>query len=114
VSATEISSSPQGRRRREDHPEHLIIGGETFTRNDIAAAAKGMSVRGYNRHDKRGNPFILLAGVKYRPDNGEAEYFLSRIERKGEPPRPKRRRYGRRVMADKPTLVNEVRRRPVV
>jgi len=76
---------------RAERPEQLVIGGKTFTRNDVVAKQHGCNVRTVNRGDKLGAPFLFVAGVKYRPDEEYAEFLLSRIVRPNQ--RPERRRF---------------------
>jgi hypothetical protein len=86
-----ITAPTSGRHRRDSKPEYVVIGDETFRRNDVAAAARAMCERTYNRHDKAGNPFIKLAGTKFRPERGEAEYFLSLVQKIEQQPKSRRR-----------------------
>jgi hypothetical protein len=67
-------------RRRELHPERLVIGDETFIRNDVQAKELGISERSVNRDDRRGAPFVFIGGVKYRPQKRYADFVLSRIQ----------------------------------
>jgi hypothetical protein len=82
---------PLDPRRREAHPEHITIGGETFERNDIRARRLGMSERSVNRGDARGAPYVFLGGVKYRPVERHDQFILSGIQQR-KPERPRRRR----------------------
>jgi hypothetical protein len=77
---TDLSTNNISRRSRESRPEHLIIGGKGYTRNDVQAAEEGRSERGLNREDAKGCPYIYIGGVKYRPDDEYAEYVTTRIQ----------------------------------
>lgn len=77
-------------RRREAHPEQIIIGDETFDRNDISAKRYAESVRSHNRRDKEGAPYLFLGGVKYRPRERLAAHILRGIQ----PIEPTKRRRG--------------------
>jgi hypothetical protein len=79
------------RRRREAHPEHIIIANETFERNDIRAKNLSMSERTMNRGDARGAPYVFLCGVKYRPVERHDAFILSSIQVR-KPPSSKRRK----------------------
>jgi hypothetical protein len=86
-------------RRREVHPERIIVGDEVFIRNDIQAKQLGESERSLNRGDKDGAPYRFFGGVKYRPEKRYAAFVLNGIqERKPQPQRkqskknPKRKR----------------------
>jgi hypothetical protein len=70
-------------RRRELHPERVVIGDETFVRNDIQAKELGCSERSVDRGDKHGAPFLFIAGIKYRPARRYAAFMLSRIQVRG-------------------------------
>jgi hypothetical protein len=82
-------------RRREAHPERIVIGGEVFIRNDIQAEQLGCSERSVNRGDKDGAPFLFIGGVKYRPERRYANFLLNSIQ-VGKPPPPKRPQQKRR------------------
>jgi hypothetical protein len=78
-------------RRREAHPERIVVGDETFVRNDIQAKELGESERSLNRSDRRGGPYRFFGGVKYRPQRAYAEFILNSIQvRKPEQPERKR------------------------
>jgi hypothetical protein len=88
-------SKPLDKRRRETHPEHLAIGGETFVRNDVRAKALHMSERSLNRGDRQGAPFLFIGAVKYRPVERHDAFILASIQtRKPQPPK-RRREAGR-------------------
>ena len=82
---------PIKRRIRAERPERLVIGGKTFTRNDVVAKQQGCNERTVNRGDKLGAPFLFVAGVKYRPDKEYAEFLLSRIQRRNQLPHRRKR-----------------------
>jgi hypothetical protein len=71
---------PLDPRCREAHPEHIVIGDETFERNDVRAKKLSMSERSLNRGDARGAPFIFLGGVKYRPVRQHDAFILASIQ----------------------------------
>jgi hypothetical protein len=80
------SEQPLDPRRREAHPERITVGGEDFLRNDVQAKELGCSERSIDRGDKLGAPYLLLAGIKYRPVKRYAEFILGRIQvRKPQP-----------------------------
>lgn len=83
---TTVRSGP-GRRRRETKPERLTIGGREFLRGDIYAGERGESERTV---DRRGGPYILIGGVKFRPPAENDELILAGM--KGNQPPAKRRR----------------------
>ena len=66
-------------RRREEHPERIVVGDETFIRNDVLAREQGESERTLNRDDRRGAPFRFFGGVKYRPQRLYAEFVMSTV-----------------------------------
>jgi hypothetical protein len=67
-------------RRRELHPERVVIGDETFIRNDVQAKQLGCSERSVDRGDKHGAPFLFIGGIKYRPERRYAAFIMSRIQ----------------------------------
>jgi hypothetical protein len=67
-------------RRREAHPERILVGDETFIRNDKLAEEYGVSERSINRGDRDGAPFRFIGGVKYRPKRRYDAYVLSTIQ----------------------------------
>jgi hypothetical protein len=67
-------------RRRELHPERVVVGDETFIRNDIQAKQLGCSERSVDRGDKDGAPFVFIGGIKYRPERRYAAFFMKRIQ----------------------------------
>ena len=89
TTTTETTEPPRlDPRRREAHPERIVVGGETFIRNDVLARAQGESERSLNRGDARGAPFRFFGGVKYRPERLHAEYVFRTIQmRKLQPPK---------------------------
>ena len=79
-------------RRRQAHPERLVIGDETFIRNDLLAQELGVSERSLNRGDRDGAPFTFIGGIKYRPRKRYDNFILNGIqERKLQVPKRKRR-----------------------
>jgi hypothetical protein len=89
-------SSHRGTRRRQERPERIDIGTDVLVRNDIIAAVQGGSVRSLNREDARGAPYILINGVKYRPERGYREYLASKVQRRGQPPKRRGSKRGTR------------------
>ena len=86
---------PLDPRRKEAHPETIIVGDEVFDRNDISAAKLGESERSHNRRDRQGAPYLYFGNVKYRPRQRLAAHLLAGIqERRPEPPRRYRRACG--------------------
>jgi hypothetical protein len=79
----------RGTRPRVECPERIPLGDDTLIRNDIIAAIYGSSERALNRGDADGAPYLICAGVKYRPERGYQEYLAGRIQRRGA--KPKRR-----------------------
>jgi hypothetical protein len=80
-------SSHAGTRRREQRPERIDITSDVLIRNDVMAAMLGGSIRGLNREDANGAPYIHIHGVKYRPQRGYHDYLASKVKRRGEPPK---------------------------
>ena len=76
-------------RRRELHPERVVIGDETFIRNDVQAKQLGCSERSVDRGDKHGAPFLFIGGIKYRPEKRYAAFIMDRIQVR-KPPSSKR------------------------
>jgi hypothetical protein len=77
-------------RRRELHPEQIVVGDETFIRNDKMAERHGVSERTVNRGDRDGAPYRFFGGVKYRPRSRYEQFILNSI-REGKPRAPKRK-----------------------
>jgi hypothetical protein len=67
-------------RRREAHPERIVVGDEVFIRNDVLAREQGESERSLNRGDKRGAPYRFFGGVKYRPWRLHAEFVMNSVQ----------------------------------
>jgi hypothetical protein len=80
-------SSHAGTLRRDARPERIDITTDVLIRNDIMAAMLGGSIRGLNREDAKGAPYLHVHGVKYRPQRAYHEYIASKIKRRGEPPK---------------------------
>jgi hypothetical protein len=79
---TATQEQPIGRRRREAHPEHIIAGGRTYERNDIASKKYSESERSANRRDPKGAPFVFFGGVKYRPQPDYDNFIASTIQQR--------------------------------
>jgi hypothetical protein len=75
-------------RPKEARPEHIVVGEETFERNDITARRYGGSERTLDRGDRDGAPFRFINGIKYRPMKRYDAFILSTIQEL----KPKRRR----------------------
>ena len=78
-------------RRRELHPEQIVVGDETFIRNDKMAERHGVSERTVNRGDRDGAPYRFFGGVQYRPKGRYDQFILNSIQ-EGKPQPPKRQR----------------------
>jgi len=78
-------------RRREAHPERIVVGDETFVRNDKLAEEYGVSQRSIDRGDRAGATFRFIGGVKYRPKCRYDQFILNSIQ-EGRPQTPKRKR----------------------
>jgi hypothetical protein len=78
-------------RRRELHPEQIIVGDEIFVRNDKIAESHGVSERTVNRGDRDGAPYRFFGGVKYRPKGRYDQFILDSI-REDKPQAAKRGR----------------------
>lgn len=65
---------------KTEHPERIEVGNETFERNDITAARFGSCTKTLDRQDKRGAPYILVAGIKYRPVERYDQFVLGQIK----------------------------------
>jgi hypothetical protein len=68
-----------GRRARETHPERIDLGNDTAVRNDLIAREQGATIRTVDRDDARGAPYILIAGVKYRPINAYRAFLAGKV-----------------------------------
>jgi len=82
--------TPRSRPGRCDRPEKLIIGGETCTRNDVKAKEQGHTEKTLNRGDKRGAPYLMVGGIKYRPDRRYDDWLLGQIQTRNPPMRRRR------------------------
>jgi hypothetical protein len=71
---------PLDRRRRESHPERILIGNEVFVREDIMAAELGECMRTLARRDVEGAPHARFGGVKYRPEKRFHQFLLDTIQ----------------------------------
>jgi len=85
-----------GRRARSAHPERIPLNDDDLVRNDLIAAEVGTSERTVDRGDKDGAPYTYIGGVKYRPINAYRQFLASRIERRNQAPRRRRRSPPRR------------------
>jgi hypothetical protein len=83
-----VPGQAPGNRRKESRPERIVVGEETFERNDITAKRYGSSERTINRGDRDGAPFRFFNSVKYRPMKRYDAFILSTIQEL----KPKRRR----------------------
>ena len=93
----DTNEQPLDPRCREAHPERITIGGKIFVRNDIKAKEQGESERSLNRGDKRGAPYRLFGGVKYRPERLHAEFVMRTIQiREAQPRKQSHKRKARK------------------
>jgi hypothetical protein len=83
-------TQPLDKRRKEARPERIVVGDETFERNDLVAKRFGTSEKTINRGDRKGAPYRFFSGVKYRPLQRYDAFVLNTIEQFK--PRPPRRR----------------------
>jgi hypothetical protein len=81
-------------RRRELHPERIVVGDKTLERNDLVARRYGESERSVNRRDRLGAPCIFISGIKYRPQPDYDNFLLSSCIQVHKP-QPSRRRKAR-------------------
>jgi hypothetical protein len=72
-------------RSREAHPEQIVVGDETFIRNDKIAERHGVSERTVNRGDRDGAPYRFFGGVKYRPERRYDQFVLDSIQVRRQP-----------------------------
>jgi hypothetical protein len=79
------------RPRRSARPERITIAGKEFARNDVLAAEGGITERTLNRGDARGDPYLMLYGVKYRPVEEHAAYLLGKVKRRNQASAGRRR-----------------------
>jgi hypothetical protein len=79
---TNTEAQPRDPRRREAHPEHIIAGGRTYERNDIAAKKYSESERSANRRDPKGAPYVFFGGVKYRPQPDYDNFIAGTIKQR--------------------------------
>ncbi len=87
------TQEPLDKRCREAHPERIVVGDETFARNDVLAKRYGVSERTLNRGDRDGAPFRFFGGVKYRPEERYDAFVLNGIQtQKPRPPKRSRTR----------------------
>jgi hypothetical protein len=84
------TNQPLDKRRREAHPENIIVGDITYERNDVCARRFGITERSLNAGDKDGAPFQRFGNVKYRPQPAYNLFVASGICSKK--PQQKRRR----------------------
>lgn len=84
-------------RRREAHPERIVVGDEVFLRNDVQARQLGCSERSVNRGDRHGAPYLFIGGVKYRPEKRYAAFMMRNIrELTPEPPHERSKKQARK------------------
>jgi hypothetical protein len=82
---------PLDKRRKEARPERIVVGDETFERQDITAKRFGASERTINRGDRKGAPYRIFSGVKYRPVKRYDDFVLATIEQFKPPARRRSR-----------------------
>jgi hypothetical protein len=81
---------PTGRRPLTVKPERIIIGADTFIRDDIIAAECGISKRTLARADAKGAPHVFIGGMKYRPRKVFDAFMAAQIIVRGQA-KPNRR-----------------------
>jgi hypothetical protein len=92
---TATKDQPLDPRCKEAHPECIVVGDETFVRDDVLAKQYGRSQRTQARDDAKGAPYLYIAAIKYRPLKKYEAFILSGIqERRPEPPKRRRRTRG--------------------
>ena len=69
---------PLDPRRKEAHPERIVVGGLTYERGDITARKYGESVRSQNRRDREGAPYQYFGNIKYRPEPHYDNFIVRR------------------------------------
>jgi hypothetical protein len=89
-----VPARPLDKRRKQARPERIVVGDETFERNDITAQRYGSCEKTINRGDRLGAPFRFFNGVKYRPMGRYDAFILSTIQQI-KPQAPKRNRQTR-------------------
>ena len=75
-----VPARPLDKRRKQARPEHIVVGDETFERNDITAQRYGSCEKTINRGDRLGAPFRYFNNVKYRPMERYDAFILSTIQ----------------------------------
>jgi hypothetical protein len=97
-----MDTSPKRRldpRSREAHPEHIVVGDETFIRQDKMAERHGVSERTMQRGDRDGAPYRFFGGVKYRPERRYDQFILDSIQiRQSRPSKRTQKKTQRRRM----------------
>jgi hypothetical protein len=73
---------PRCRARR---PDRVELGDDVAVRNDLVARQDGIAERTLNRYDGQGAPFIMIGGVKYRPERAYREWLAGRVVRRNPP-----------------------------
>jgi hypothetical protein len=86
-----ITTPEFDKRRKQNHPERIVIGGKTLERNDVTAQRYGESERTANRRDRLGAPYIFIGNIKYRPQPDYDDFVLATVVR-----RPRLGRAGRK------------------
>jgi hypothetical protein len=77
-----ITTPELDKRRKENHPDRIVIGGKTLERNDVVAKRFGESERTVNRRDREGAPYLFIGNIKYRPQPDYDDFVLSGIVRR--------------------------------
>jgi hypothetical protein len=77
-----ITTPEFDKRRKENHPERIVIGGKTLERNDVTAQRYGESERTANRRDREGAPYLFIGNIKYRPQPDYDEFVLATVVRR--------------------------------
>jgi hypothetical protein len=77
----------------EAHPERIVVGDETFVRDDVFARSRAQSRKTLSRQDALGMPYRFFGGVKYRPEKRADDFIIGTIKvHKPKPPKRRRRR----------------------
>lgn len=85
-----LRGQPDDPRRRENRPERISLGEDELVREDLLAEEYRQTKQTMARHDKKGAPFVKIAGVRYRPRRGFQEYLASQIQHPNVKPTPRR------------------------
>jgi hypothetical protein len=89
-----VASARRPRPKLQDHPPHIeLTNGVLLVRDDVAQERRGQTQKTGAREDKRGAPFVMMAGVKYRPQPAYDNWFVeNKIVRRSQPTTKRRRK----------------------